>query len=52
METEPKQTNKDESYWMLDKLANPTNTKKSFEMKLITDDEDDEVFIVHEEGDD
>lgn len=34
---------------MLDKLANPSNVKKSFEMKLLTDDEDDEVFIVHEE---
>lgn len=37
---------------MLEKLANPMNTKKSFEMKLVTDDEDDEVFIVHEEGED
>ena len=36
---------------MLEKLANPMNIKRSFEMKLVTDDEDDEVFIVHDEDD-
>jgi len=34
---------------LLAKLHNPNNVKKSFEMKMQTDDEDDEVFIVHEE---
>jgi hypothetical protein len=28
-----------------------SKTKKSFEMKLFTEDDDDEVFIVHEEDD-
>lgn len=37
---------------MLEKLANKQDTKKSFEMKLVTDDENDEIFIVHEEDDD
>ena len=35
---------------LLERLADPSQTKKSFEMKLLTDDPDDEVFIVHEEG--
>ena len=34
---------------LLAKLFNPNNVKKSFEMKMQTDDEDDEVFIVQDE---
>ena len=34
---------------LLAKLHNPNNVKKSFEMKMQTDDEDDEVFIVQDE---
>ncbi len=35
---------------LVKKLQDPTNTKKSFEMRVENDD-DDEIFIVHEEED-
>ena len=35
----------------MQKFNDPTNVKKSFEVKVENDD-DDEIFIVHEEGDD
>ena len=35
----------------LERLADLSNTKKSFELKLATGDGDDHVFIVHEEDD-
>lgn len=35
---------------MLDKFNDPKNVKKSFEVKIENDD-DDEIFIVHDEGD-
>ena len=34
---------------LVDKLLDEKQTKKSFEMKVENDD-DDEIFIVHEEG--
>ena len=34
---------------LLAQLEDPTNTKRSFEVKMDTGDSDDEVFIVHDE---
>jgi hypothetical protein len=42
---------KKEQIDLVKKLQDPTQTKKSFEMRMENDD-DDEIFIVHEEEDD
>ena len=57
-EESPVETNQDDDLDLrpdvveiMQKFEDPTNVKKSFEVKVENDD-DDEIFIVHEEGDD
>lgn len=49
--SKPEEEKQDQKFaQMMENLENPANVKKSFETKVENDD-DDEIFIVHEEED-